>query len=180
MKNNWNPIQFLQKGNKVSRVDWEGLQSDPEYKKNYNWRIDTNNMRVLEDSLINRNTGYAQRIGVLSQVVPESGGSPKPHGNGAYGLVGWRGARAKKLPSNLPGQIHTLMEGIYNNPSSKDWSHGGSGMGIQSGKEMHGFFKKTPVVRKAVNAFMRGYVRPPEEVYQKRQGFAKLLQKHLK
>lgn len=88
------------------------------------------------------------------------------------------GSRAEGLPPTLSGQIHKLMEEVYNNPKAKDWTHGGSGMGIQSGKEMYNFFRQTPVVRKGVNAFMRGYVRPPEQEYQKRQDFAKFLSKY--
>ena len=54
------------------------------------------------------------------------------------------------------------MEEVYNNPKAKDWTHGGPGTGIQSGKEMYNFFRKPPIIRKGVNAFMRGYVRPPK------------------
>lgn len=169
-----------QPGQKISRVNWDALMKDPEYKKNYNWKILKNNMQILEDSLINRKAGYAQRIGVLSQVVPESGGSPAPHGNGAFGIIGFRGPRAKNLPKDLPGQIHVLMEHIFNNPKAKDWTDGGKGTGIQTGKEMNVFFLKTPNVRKATNAFMRGSVRPEQREWNRRLEFAQLLKKHMK
>lgn len=173
-------IPKAQKGTKVSRVNWDALMKDPEYKKNYNWKIIKKNMQIAEDSLINRNAGYAQRIGVLSQIVPESGGSPAPHGNGAFGIIGFRGARAKGLPKDLPGQLHVLMEHIFSNPKAKDWTDGGKGTGIQTGKEMNAFFLKTPNVRKATNAFMRGSVRPEQREWNKRLGFAQLLEKHMK
>lgn len=161
------------------KVDWNKVKQDPDYKK-FDWRIDTKNLSIIQDSLINRNADAPEQIAVFSQIIPENGGSTGAHGNGAFGLVGWRGSRAKGLPKDLPGQIHKLMNETYSNPRAKDWTHGGPGMGIQTGKEMYNFFKETPVVRKAVNAFMRGYVRPPESEYQKRQDFAKFLQNYIK
>lgn len=165
---------------KVSnKVDWNKVQSDPEYKK-FDWKMYPQNLSIIQDSLNNRGADSTEQIAIFSQIIPEKGGSPDPHGNGAFGLVGWRGSRAVGLPKTLSGQINKLMNEIYNNPLAKDWSHGGPGMGIQTGKEMYNFFKETPVVRKAVNAFMRGYVRPPESEYQKRQDFAQFLQKYFK
>lgn len=167
-------IPRFQKGKKV---DWNQVRKDPQYKQ-FNWRLEPKNLSIIQDSLLNRGADTIEQIAIFSQIVPENGGSTDPHGNGAYGLVGWRGSRAKNLSTTLSGQIHKLMEEVYNNPKAKDWTHGGSGMGIQTGKEMYNFFKETPVVRKAVNAFMRGYVRPPEQEYQKRQDFAKFLSKY--
>ncbi len=168
------------KSKKSSRkVDWNKVKQDPNYKK-FDWRMDTKNLSVIQDSLINRNIDAPEQIAIFSQIIPENGGSTGPHGNEAFGLVGWRGSRAKNLPKTLGGQIHKLMTETYDNPSAKDWTHGGPGMGIQTGKEMYNFFKETPVVRKAVNAFMRGYVRPPESEYQKRQDFAKFLQGYIR
>jgi hypothetical protein len=37
-------IPKAQKGTKVSRVNWDALMKDPEYKKNYNWKIIKKNM----------------------------------------------------------------------------------------------------------------------------------------
>lgn len=164
---------------KTKKVNWTKVQKDPEYKK-FNWKMDTDNLSILQDSLINRGADVPEQIAIFSQVIPENGGSTKAHGNGAFGLVGWRDYRAKNLPQTLSGQIHKLMTEVYDNKSAKDWTHGGPGTGIQSGKEMYGFFKETPVVRKAVNAFMRGYVRPPESQYNKRQDFAKFLQNYIR
>lgn len=160
---------------KTKKVNWEQVKKHPDYKK-FDWKMNTKNLSIIQDSLMNRKADTPEQIAVFSQTIPENGGNTTPHGNGAVGLVGWRGSRAENLPTNLSGQIHKLMEEIYNNPKAKDWTHGGPGMGIQSGKEMYNFFKETPVTRKAVNAFMRGYVRPPEEEYNRRQEFAKFLQ----
>lgn len=172
-------MKLIPKAQRGRKVNWDQVRKDPDYKK-FGWRMNTKNLSIIQDSLINRRADAPEQIAVFSQVVPENGGSTGAHGNGAFGLVGWRGERAKGLPKSLSGQIHKLMEETYNNPSATDWSHGGPGMGISTGKEMYQFFKKTPVVRKAVNAFMRGYVRPPEQDYQKRQEFAKFLQRYIK
>lgn len=172
-------MKLIPKAQRGRKVNWDQVRKDPDYKK-FGWRMDAKNLSIIQDSLINRRADAPEQIAVFSQVVPENGGSTGAHGNGAFGLVGWRGERAKGLPKSLSGQIHKLMEETYNNPSATDWSHGGPGMGISTGKEMYEFFKKTPVVRKAVNAFMRGYVRPPEQDYQKRQEFAKFLQRYIK
>lgn len=63
----------------------------------------------------------------------------------------------------------------------KDWYHGGSGMNISSAKEMYEFWKSGAMnnVRKATNAFTRGYVRPPEDQYDKRINLAKIIYRHL-
>lgn len=164
---------------RTKKVDWNKVRKDPGYT-DFDWDMNVDNLSIIQDSLIRRNADAVEQIAMFSQIIPENGGSTDEHGNGASGLVGWRGSRADNLPADLPGQIHKLMTETYDNPSAKDWTHGGPGMGIKSGKEMYNFFKETPVVRKAVNAFMRGYVRPPKEEYQKRQDFAKFLQKYIK
>lgn len=167
-------IPRCQKGKKV---DWNQIKRDPQYKQ-FDWRLEPKNLSIIQDSLLNRGADAVEQIAIFSQIVPENGGSTSSHGNGAHGLVGWRGPRAEGLSTTLSGQIHKLMEEVYNNSKAKDWTHGGPGMGIKSGKEMYNFFRKTPVIRKGVNAFMRGYVRPPKEEYQKRQDFAKFLSKY--
>ena len=93
----------------IQRLDITSLKADPEYKKNYNWYINDASIEALQDSLIGRNAGYAQRLSTLAMVIPESGGKTDPHGNGANGLVGWRGTRAENLPEDLPGQINNIF-----------------------------------------------------------------------
>lgn len=160
---------------KVKKVDWNQVKNHSGYKE-FDWKLLPENLSIIQDSLIKRNADKPEQIAIFSQIIPENGGNTSEHGNGANGLVGWRGSRATNLSQDLSGQIHKLMEEIYNNPNAKDWTNGGPGMGIKSGKEMYNFFKKTPVTRKAVNAFMRGYIRPPQEVYEQRQSFAKFLE----
>lgn len=169
-----------QKGGPVKRLDIKNLRNDPEFKKNFNWYMNDHNLEILQDSMINRNMGYVQRVALLSQVIPESGGDTKPHGNGAIGLIGWRGPRAINLPNNLPGQIHQLMSEIYDNPNAKNWSHGGQGTGIQTGKEMMKLFKTTPNSKQATKSLMKGLVRPEKSEWDKRLQFLQILKKHMK
>lgn len=162
----------------VKRLDIKGLQNDPEYKQKYNWYINPKNISLLQDSLITRGAGFPQRVAVLSQVIPESGGNTTPHGNGAYGYVGWRGNRAKNLPDTPEGQAHVLMVDLFEDP--KDWNHGGKGTNVNSGKEMQSLFVTTPNTVQATKAFMKGYVRPPQEDRHKRIQFVELLKRYMK
>lgn len=166
---------------KRKRLNVKSLKADPNYKK-FGWYIEDKNIDILQDSLANRNATDAQSKAILSQVIPENGGRTTAHGNGAIGVVGWRGPRAIGLPTTLSGQIHKLMEEVFNNPKAKDWSHGGPGMNIKTSKEMYNFWKSGAmgVDRKATNAFMNGYVRPPENQKAKRLEFVKLINKHYK
>lgn len=170
----------VSKKNPGGKLDIERLQSDPEFKKNHNLYINSKNLSIANDSLINRKANNAQIAAVLTQIISESGGDTKPHGNGATGLIGWRGSRAKGLPKDLPGQLHTLMRGLFE--SHKDWTHGGEGMNINSGKEMQQFFKDGAYnnTKKATNAVMRGYVRPPVDQYDKRHALGQLVRKYIK
>ena len=158
-------------------IDIKKVMKDPVYKKEFGWKINPDNINIIQDSIQARNLTKPQTISILSQVIPENGGNTTSHGNGAYGLVGWRGTRAIGLSNKLSEQIHKLMVETLENPKGKDWSHGGKGTGIKTGKEMNQFWKSGAYnnVRKATNAFMRGYVRPPKEVYDKRLKFAEYL-----
>jgi hypothetical protein len=167
-----------QSGNQIKRLNVKEMMKDPEYKK-YDWYIDEKNIEALQDSLVNRNVGYPQRIATLAMVIPENGGRTTPHGNGAYGLVGWRGPRAENLPQDFGGQAHKLMVELFDNPQGKDWTHGGSGTNVQTGKEMYNIFNNTPNSVQATKAMMKGYVRPPKSEYDKRVAFINLLKKYM-
>lgn len=174
-------IKKCQEGDVIDspkRLNIKKLQADPEYKK-YNWYIDEHNINALQDSLINRGANYPQRIALLSMVIPESGGDPDSHGNGAYGLIGWRGVRAEGLPSDFGGQAHVLMEGLFNNSSAKHWTHGGPGTGVMTGKEMYELFNKTNNTQQATKALMKGYIRPEQSEYDKRLNLAELIKKYM-
>lgn len=167
-----------QTGNQVKRLNVKAMMKDPEYKK-YDWYIDEKNIEALQDSLVNRNAGYPQRIATLAMVIPENGGRTTPHGNGAYGLVGWRGPRAENLPQDFGGQAHKLMVELFDNPQGKDWTHGGAGTNVQTGKEMYNIFNTTQNSVQATKAMMKGYVRPPKSEYDKRVAFINLLKKYM-
>lgn len=172
-------INKFQTGSTFKRLDTAKLQQDPQWK-NYQYSLNHKNLKVLQDSMQVRGMNYPQRIAMLSQVISENGGNTTPHGNGAYGLVGWRGDRAKNLPSNLPGQIHRLMNDTYNDGRSREWTHGGKGTGVQTGAEMQQLFRRSPNVQQAAKAFMKGYVRPPASSMQKRLELADLIKRYMK
>ena len=157
----------FQLGNSFKRLDVKGLQSDPEWK-NYQYKLHPKNLAVIQDSMLIRNMRLPQRIAMLSQVIPEKGGYTDSHGNGAFGLVGWRGDRARGLSTNISDQVHRLMEDTYNNGNYGEWTHGGKGTGVKTGKEMQQLYRSTPNYIQATKAFMKGYVRPPQSVLQKR------------
>lgn len=175
-------ILYTDMDRKGKVLDIIGLKNDPEFKKNINLYINDKNIKIANDSLINRNANRAQIGATLTQIISEKGGDTGPHGNGAYGVIGWRGPRAIGLPKDLPGQLHLLMTELFDNPNSKNWTHGGDGMNIQTGKEMYEFWKSGAMnnFRKANNAMMNGYVRPPEKSKAKRHELVQLIKKYLK
>ena len=130
------------------------------------------NLSIAQDSLIGRNANFAQRIAILSNIISESGGETKPHGNGAHGLIGWRSDRAYNLPTTLDGQLHYLMTETFANPRGKNWHHGGDGTGVNTGKEMYNLFNTTQNINQATAAYTRGFVRPPSSEYERRKTLA--------
>lgn len=164
-----------QKGGYIHRLDVKGLMNDPEYPK---WKMNEKNLKIIQDSLVARGADFPERVAVLSQIIPESGGNTEPHGNEAYGLVGWRGDRAIGLPKTLSGQIHLLMTEIYD--TGKNWNDGGKGSNVETGKEMNRLFRDTKNVDQATKAFMKGYVRPEKSEWNKRLALVKLIRKHMK
>ena len=168
-----NPITY-------SRLDVNGLRKDPDFVKAFNLHMNDKNLSIAQDSLIGRNANFAQRIAILSNIISESGGETKPHGNGAHGLIGWRSDRAYNLPTTLDGQLHYLMTETFANPSGKNWHHGGDGTGVNTGKEMYNLFNTTQNINQATSAYTRGFVRPPSSEYERRKTRAQLIKKHMK
>ena len=163
----------------TKRLDMQSLKNDPEYKQ-FDLYMSEPDLNQLQDSLISRNAGFPQRVAILTNAIAENGGRPDPHGNGAFGVMGWRGPRAIGLPADLPGQLHKLMVESYENPSGKDWTHGGAGTGVQTGKEMYELYNNSNNIQQATKAFMKGYVRPGKEEWDKRLRLADLVKKHMK
>jgi hypothetical protein len=55
-------------------------------------KVDNGLLTNLDNYLISKNVGLPQRQAILYSVVQE-GSTTGDHGNGAYGYLGWRGAR---------------------------------------------------------------------------------------
>lgn len=163
-----------------SRLDINGLRQDPDFKKEFDLYMNDENLKIAQDSLINRGANFAQRVAVLSSLISESGGETKEHGNGAVGLVGWRGDRAKNLAKTLSGQLHHLMSELFSNNSGTNWHHGGTGSGVNSAKEMYELFNSTQNVNQATAAITRGYVRPEEHERDRRKRLAQIIKKYMK
>lgn len=163
-----------------SRLDIDGLRQDPDFKKEFNLYMNDENLRIAQDSLINRGANFAQRIAVLSSLISESGGETKEHGNGAVGLVGWRGDRAKNLAKTLSGQLHHLMSELFSNASGTNWHHGGTGSGVNTAQEMYELFNSTENINQATAAITRGYVRPEEHERDKRKRLSQIIKKYMK
>ena len=160
------------------RINFDTMIKDPEWK-NIDRYMNVDNLRVLVDSLNGRNASDYQLSGVISNIIAEKGGDIDDHGNGATGLVGWRGSRAVNLPTDLGGQAHKLMVELYSNPNATDWHHGGKGSGYMTAKDAHQSFLNATSVQDATNAMTRGYVRPPASDYEKRRKLAELLYKYI-
>lgn len=169
----------LQKGKQFQRLDIQKLVSSPGWK-NFGYKLNPKNLEILQDSMEHRNMGFPQRVAILTNVIAENGGDSTPHGNGAHGLLGWRGGRQKGLGNNLPKQIHKTMEDVYNPKNYVEWTHGGKGSGANSAKQLREIFNNSSNVLKATNSFTRGYVRPSQKDVEKRNLLAKLIQSCMK
>lgn len=164
---------------KTRKLDFIAISKDPEYKKRFGWRMNPQNMAIIQDSITNRGRGINDIVALSSQIIPENGGETGDHGNGAFGLIGWRGERAKNLPKTLDGQAHVLMNSLHSNPKATDWTHGGAGTNVNTGKEMRQVFLNSKNHGQATKAFMKGYVRPPKSEWDKRIQFAEYLKSKL-
>lgn len=169
-----------QQGGSMKKLDIKGMRNDAEFKKHFNLYMHDEYLNALQDSLINRKAGYAQRVSVLGMAIPENGGRPTPHGNGAVGIMGWRGDRAVGLPKDFGGQAHHLMLELFENPKGTNWTHGGKGTNVQTGKEMRELWNKTQNVAQATNALMKGYVRPETSEHARRQQLVNIIKRHMK
>lgn len=165
---------------KIKRIDFTEVQKSPQYTKLYGWKLLPENLAVIQDSLINRGATNEQLVSFLSQVVPESGGSESKHPNGSMGIISRRGKRKVNYPTNLSGQIHVEMEGLFGPFQKDEWHHGGTGSGFNSARDAQKAFQSPSDLWNTTNAVMRGYVRPEPSEYQKRFDFANFLKTFLK
>lgn len=125
--------------------------------------IDSALMQDLDNYLVYRGVGLPQRQAILFSVQQE-GSTAKKHGNGAYGLVGWRGDRKKEVQGkNAKQQAEYLVNTLYdtgNDNVSFNWHHGGRGSGYQNAKEAQDAFINAKTAKDAAHALNYGYIRP--------------------
>ena len=72
------------------------------------------------------------------------------------------------------------MNGLYSNPKATDWTHGGAGTNVNTGKEMQQLYQNSPNVKVATKAVMKGFVRPGPEEWNKRVAVTSLINRHMK
>lgn len=126
-----------------------------------NRHIDTTMLRDLDNLLIQREMPLPQRQSIIFSSQQE-GNTTGAHGNGAYGLVGWRGERATPI---IDKSLEEQAEYLYNTLMSYDpshWNHGGKGSGYQTGKEAQEAFMNAQTAEDAIRALNYGYIRPPQ------------------
>ena len=128
-------------------------------KANGNRRIDTTMMRNIDNVLIKSKINKPQRQ-AIAMTSHQEGITTGSHGNGASGLLGWRGTRAKNLPTTLQGQVEKIYNEVYGDFDSNNWTHGGKGSGYNTGREAQIAFKNAQTLEDAVKALNFGYVRP--------------------
>lgn len=159
------PKEFYNKILNSSHVDINSLIN---YKNNYdNLFLDPKLLKEVDDYMINKNIGLPQRQAILYTIWQE-GSRTGSHDNGAYGLVGWRGQRAKNLSNTPRGQAEKLYNEVFGRFNADNWNHGGKGSGYLSGKEAQQSFINADTFGKAVRALNYGYVRPPKKSLIKR------------
>lgn len=147
------------------------------YKDEYdNTFMDQKLLKAVDNYMIKKNVGLPQRQAILYTIWQE-GSKTGPHGNGASGLVGWRGLRAKGLPNTIEGQAEKLYNEAFGSFNSNNWNHGGEGSGYKSGKEAQQAFLNAKTYSDAVRALNYGYVRPPLASIQKRTSTKNMFKK---
>lgn len=117
---------------------------------------DDNVLKELDNYLIGKNIGLPQRQAILYNVVQE-GSTTGPHGNGAYGYLGWRGDR---IPGKGVNQMQYLYDTVFGAFNANHWNDGGVGSGYKTGKAAQQAFISATDLQSALRALTYGYVRP--------------------
>lgn len=147
------------------KLDLTPLDLDTLYKKykevGNNRYMDTLLLRQVDNQLRKRKMGKPQRQAIFVTAGQE-GSTINSHGNGAAGLVGWRGTRAENLPSTAEGQADKIYNETYGPFSNDNWNHGGQGSGYKTAREAQQAFQNATTPEEAVKALNFGYVRPPK------------------
>lgn len=125
--------------------------------------MDTNAIRRLDNYMIKKGVGYPQRVAFATNYHQE-GNTIKAHGNGAYGIMGWKDERATPIiDADELTQLNYLYNTTYGKFDNKHWHHGGKGSGYKTAVDAQNAFKNASTVEDATKALTYGYVRPPEE-----------------
>lgn len=135
------------------------FKNNPAYGQNR--RIDTTMLRAIDNTLRENNLGLPQRQAVAFSIQQE-GNTTGSHGNGAYGLVGWRGKRATPIRGK---GLDEQAQYLYNTVTTYDpahWSDGGKGSGFATGKDTWQAFMDAMTAEEAIEALNHGYIKPPK------------------
>ena len=123
--------------------------------------IDTTALRRFDNYLIAKGVGLPQRK-ALAQAWQQEGNKTGTHGNGAYGMYGYRGNRATPILNSSEAQ---QFDYVYNTAvkgyDKAHWTDGGKGSGYMTGKEAYEAFVNAKDETAAAHALNYGYVRPP-------------------
>lgn len=119
-------------------------------------KVDNGLLTNLDNYLISKNVGLPQRQAILYSVVQE-GSTTGDHGNGAYGYLGWRGAR---IPGKGVDQMQYLYDTVFGAFNANHWNNGGAGSGYKTGRAAQQSFINAKTVQDALRALNYGYVRP--------------------
>lgn len=135
------------------------------YKPIHDRRFNPAYMEEIQDSLINRGYGEAQRLAVLSSLLHESGGDPKAvDATGKFsGIAQWEKSRHPGS-IKLSKQITKFLNDMESTEDSSNWTHGGSGVPFIKNAEMgfNSFWNSTDPYEAALY-LNKGNIRPAEE-----------------
>lgn len=146
-------------------VDLTPLDLQTMYNNNkaygQNRYIDTSALRRFDNYLITKGVGLPQRKSLV-QAYHQEGNKIGPHGNGAYGMLGWRGSRATPIiNANEQQQFDYIYNTVIKGYDSTHWTDGGKGSGYMRGLDAYNAFINATDETTASHALNYGYIRPP-------------------
>lgn len=125
-----------------------------------NLRLLENDMRAADSVFLSKGVQDINRKAILYSILNESGGDTTEHGNGAYGLIGVRGARRNNyLGKNAAEQASILYNQLYNTTNSDNW-HYGKNSKFKTAKEAQQAFINAKTLEDATYALNFGFIRP--------------------
>lgn len=156
-------VYKYQEGNKTKRVDFLRWYELEKKKQGKNVRpLNLEALRQLEDSLISRNFGLAQRLAILATAQQEMGKEgPASRGIGGNGYLGLGTERMPLKYLNDAGyQIYFLLNDLLTTHQN-NWLDGGQGGPyIKNGKEGYNMFYSAEDPNMAAQILNKSYIRP--------------------